>query len=320
MRRAATLIELMVVVSILGTLATLLLPATQQARESSRANACRQNLHQIGLALLQYESVHKHFPKGAEGRFDRQLSPVNMFGLSWWTDTLSYLEEADVADRLDRTGANTGWAKLNTHNGEVADDFGPSIFFCPSSPFEHFVKSGDYQVACPSYTGISGATDYSGLSQTRVSTACCHDGQISARGVLIPNATIRSGRIIDGLAKTLLLGEQSDFAYTDAGQPMVVGPGFYLGGWLGGTNAVGVPPDYGTDSAPAFNLATVRYRLNERRYDLPGVYLNHGANNPLTSPHFGVVNLVHSDGSVHAVDESMDLHVLKSLATRDDAL
>ena len=72
-RRAFTLIELMVVIAVLGLMVAFLLPAIQAARESSRATACRNNLKQIGIALIHYESVHKHFPKGVEGRFDLAL-------------------------------------------------------------------------------------------------------------------------------------------------------------------------------------------------------------------------------------------------------
>jgi prepilin-type processing-associated H-X9-DG protein len=276
-------------------------------------------LKQIGLALLNFESTHRHFPKGAEGRFNIKLSPVPMYGLSWWASILAQLEETTVAEQLDRTGAHTGWAKLNTHNGVLADEFGPAVFFCPSSTVYRFVTVGDYRIATPSYTGISGATDHDGFPETRVSRCCQSEGQISAGGVLVPNKAIRSRRITDGLANTLLVGEQSDFAYTQTGQPMPVGPGFFMG-WLAGTYTLGVPPDYGSWLIPSYNLATVRYPLNEHRYYLPGVDLDHGANNPLLSPHPGIVNLLYCDGSVHAVEDSMDINLLKSLATRDDAI
>ena len=101
------------------------------------------------------------------------------------------------------------------------------------------------------------------------------------------------------------------------GQPVNIGPANAIG-WLGGTNALGVPPTYGSWLAPSYNLATVRYNLNERRYDLPGIEVDHGANNPLLSLHPGIVNVLYCDGSVHALNESLDLAVLKSLATRDD--
>jgi prepilin-type N-terminal cleavage/methylation domain-containing protein len=315
--RAVTLIELLVVVAILGVLAALLLPAIQKARESARASGCRNNLKQIGLAILNFESSHRHFPKGAEGRFDLKLSPAVMIGLSWWADVLAPLEETTVAEQLDRTGANTGWVKLNTHNGELVDGYGPAVFFCPSSPLDRFWPAGGFQIAMPSYTGISGATSHDGFPETRVSPCCRSDGEISAGGVLVPNKVIRSRRITDGLAHTLMLGEVSDFAYDKNGLRKRIDAGVAVG-WTAGSTALGVPPNYGSWLAPSYNLVTIRYPLNERRYDLPGIYDDHGANNPLVSPHAGVVHLVHCDGSVQTVADSIEVNVLKSLATRDD--
>jgi prepilin-type processing-associated H-X9-DG protein len=317
-RLAATLIELLASISIIGSLAALLLPAVQLARESARAAECRNNLHQIGLALANCESVRRHFPMGAQGRYDRRLSPAIMYGLSWWADTLAYLDEANVADQLDRKGANTGWAYLNSQNGELADGFATGIWFCPSSSVNRFVKSGDYQIACPSYTGISGATNDDGFPEARVNRCCRSEGEISAGGVLIPNTVIRMGQIADGLAETLLVGEQSDFAYTNEGQQIPIGASFFKG-WLAGTATLGVPPNYQDWLAPSYNLATIRYGLNERRYELPGIYNDIGANNPLLSSHTGVVNSLFCDGSVRAVSDSADIKILKSLATRDDS-
>jgi type II secretory pathway pseudopilin PulG len=316
-RRAATLIELLVVIWIVGLMATLLLPAVQTAREAARASGCRNNLKQIGIALSNFESVHRHFPTGAAGRYDRSLSPTVMYGLSWWADTLPYLEQSDVGDQLDRTGAHTGWVPLNAHNGELADGFAPGFWFCPSSPIERFVTAGSIRMAAPSYVGISGATSHEGFAENRVSPCCRSDGEIAAGGVLVPNAAIRARQVNDGLAKTLLVGEQSDFVYTKTGRPRRI-DGAFVSGWISGSNALGVPPNYGSPMSPSYNLATVRYALNERRYDLPGIYDDRGANNPLVSPHAGVVHLLNCDGAVHSVAESMEVFVLKSLATRDD--
>jgi prepilin-type N-terminal cleavage/methylation domain-containing protein/prepilin-type processing-associated H-X9-DG protein len=316
-RRAFTLIELLTAIALLGLMVALLLPALQSARESSRATACRNNLKQIGIALTNYETVHKYFPKGVEGRFDPALSPASMFGFSWWVRILPFLEQADIADQLDRTGANVGYVQLNSHNGALANGFAPSVLYCASSPVEKFVSAGGYQIAAPSYAGISGATNEDGFPELRVSKCCRSDGQISGGGLLVPNAAIQVRHVTDGLSNTFLVGEQSNYCYTDSGQPKRTAAAF-VNGWLTGTRARGVPPNYGDWLSPSYNLATVRYRLNERRYNLPGIYEDIGANNPLLSSHLGIVNLLYADGSVRASADSVDVQILKSAATRDE--
>jgi prepilin-type processing-associated H-X9-DG protein/prepilin-type N-terminal cleavage/methylation domain-containing protein len=64
-RRAFTLVELLVVVAIVATLIGLLLPAVQQIREVANRTRCRNNLHQMALAVSQYEAEHGHLPPGA---------------------------------------------------------------------------------------------------------------------------------------------------------------------------------------------------------------------------------------------------------------
>ena len=65
MRRAFTLVELLVVIAIIGVLVGLLLPAVQAARESARRSSCQSNLKQIGLALHNYHDSFDAFPIGA---------------------------------------------------------------------------------------------------------------------------------------------------------------------------------------------------------------------------------------------------------------
>ena len=64
-RRGFTLIELLVVIAIIAVLIALLLPAVQAAREAARQAQCRNNLKQIGLAIMNYESAHRALPMGA---------------------------------------------------------------------------------------------------------------------------------------------------------------------------------------------------------------------------------------------------------------
>jgi len=62
MRRAFTLIEMLVVIAIIAILAGLLMPALSRAREEGRKTACLSNQHQVGLSLLMYQGDYRDWP------------------------------------------------------------------------------------------------------------------------------------------------------------------------------------------------------------------------------------------------------------------
>jgi prepilin-type N-terminal cleavage/methylation domain-containing protein len=100
-RRAFTLVELLVVIAIIGVLVALLLPAIQAAREAARRSQCKNNLKNIGLSILNYESAHNEFPTGGAGANDRLECYVEggkpwvgrKQGMSWAFQILPYLEQ-----------------------------------------------------------------------------------------------------------------------------------------------------------------------------------------------------------------------------------
>ena len=315
LRPGFTLIELLSVVTIVGIMTGLLLPALQGSRESARRATCANHLKQIALALASHESARRALPMGVHGN--------PSFGLSFWPFIMPYMEYSSAVEKLDMYNPATGAMTANS----LVDSVVIEPLLCPSSPFAPLYLYLGVQVTMPHYVGIAGATALSdGFPETRVTACCVPDhfvGQISGGGVLVPNQCIRFEQITDGLSKTLAVAECSDYA-TDATGQIRVDAGVDIG-WLGGTYEQGTPPNYGAKNTPssprqAWNITTIRYPPNMRDYNVPGVRRNGGANNPLLSAHPGGVNGVMVDGSVHLLSDSIDVWLLKQLATRDDGL
>jgi len=91
-RRGFTLIELLVVIAIIAVLIALLLPAVQQAREAARRTQCRNNLHQIGLALHNYHDTHNCFPPGNLGPNFSTGAGVGGHEHTWMTLILPFMD------------------------------------------------------------------------------------------------------------------------------------------------------------------------------------------------------------------------------------
>ena len=98
-RRGFTLVELLVVIAIIGILVAMLLPAVQAAREAARRTQCTNNLKQIGLAILNFESQFGALPAGAVHKYQGRPAEYTMFLL-----LLPFLEEGDVYDKYDFDG------------------------------------------------------------------------------------------------------------------------------------------------------------------------------------------------------------------------
>ena len=114
-----TLIELLVVIAIIAVLIALLLPAVQQAREAARRTQCRNNMHQLGLALHNYHDAHNCFPIFWMG-FDQGVSPFALL--------LPYLDESAAYNAINYDhpqyatagGAAVFWLYAHTPRGEYA--------------------------------------------------------------------------------------------------------------------------------------------------------------------------------------------------------
>jgi prepilin-type N-terminal cleavage/methylation domain-containing protein/prepilin-type processing-associated H-X9-DG protein len=124
-RPAFTLVELLVVITIIGILIALAMPAVSAARESARRSQCMSNQKEVSLALLTYESSHKAFPGW---RNSVPLTTSGTTAVSWTTMILPNLERNDLWQAV-KTGA--------TYQGNSL-----RVLICPSDPPDNITGFG----------------------------------------------------------------------------------------------------------------------------------------------------------------------------------
>ena len=89
-----TLIELLVVIAIIAVLIGLLLPAVQKVREAASRMKCQNNLRQIAIALLNYESAYQSLPPGVKWAPPNPPPYGDSFNIiNWITLVLPYMEQ-----------------------------------------------------------------------------------------------------------------------------------------------------------------------------------------------------------------------------------
>jgi prepilin-type N-terminal cleavage/methylation domain-containing protein len=149
-RRAAfTLVELLVVITIIGILVGLLLPAVQAARDAARRGVCSSNVKQLGLALLNFEQANRAFPPGQK---------MATGTTSWMLETLPFMEGVTLSGRWDYTVTITNTA-INNQLGQTD----VKSFYCPSRRSK-IRTANDDQTILPSSTWTGGGTDYGGCA------------------------------------------------------------------------------------------------------------------------------------------------------------
>jgi prepilin-type N-terminal cleavage/methylation domain-containing protein/prepilin-type processing-associated H-X9-DG protein len=183
-RNGFTLVELLVVVGVVAILIGLALPAVQSVREAARRVTCQNNVKQIALATLNYESAHKHFPLGVAVEGERLYE-------SWFQLILPHIEQGAVAEKasLDYQSSSSPFV---SHSGLATVI---SAFNCPSSSNGN---SGD-PAFCSKHNIFVATTDYLGVAGLN---------HVSADGIFLPNREVTMAMVSDGTSNTLLIGER----------------------------------------------------------------------------------------------------------------
>lgn len=188
------LLELLVVIGIVLLLAGLMLPSTGHSRALMQSHECRNNLRQVGLAIINYETAHRHLPIAMGGTSSRDSLKGNMSRLSGVISLLPYLEQIALYDQITRP---------LPHNGVSYPAFGPAPWIAAYPPWQAQVDL----LSCPSAPAgeqLLGKTNY----------AFCIGDQArdihqptAARGAFACGLAIRYAQLTDGASNTILMGE-----------------------------------------------------------------------------------------------------------------
>lgn len=243
-----TLLELLVVVAIVGTLVAILLPAVQQVRASSRRTQCGNNLKQVGLALQLFHDSHNHFPLG-EPDDDNSgwcwrfwilpfMDQANLYSAAVGDPNVAYRPYAPPGMGAGRNPANidsltwpqqaTNTATGSTVAGGVA---GTPIatFMCPADTLP---VMSEHRQGTPSYWGAFAKANYCGnigsspawfaALGTGITFTCggsnppdtvlqnsTWNGMLTFSNHNFENFTVRMIDVADGLGNTVFVGEVS---------------------------------------------------------------------------------------------------------------
>ncbi len=292
-RGGFTLIELLVVITIIGILMSLLLPAVNRIRETARRTECSNNMRQVALAILNYETTMKVFPPS------HMTTPQRHTFVPF---ILPHLEQQAVRDlyRMDRN--------FDHQDNQPAVRTVLQVLLCPSTPedFNRLANYGsDRRGAVKDYavpTGYENQLVQQGLA----------DNVSDRRAIMIPNEATRQARIRDGMGYSMLFTE-------DAGRPVhyikgaIRGPNDHNNGCGNFNVSGGVVPGAGWSDA---NSSIPMHGFTQDGMQCPGpCAVNCTNNNEAYGFHPGGINTAFGDGGIRFINETVTVRVFAQLIT-----
>jgi prepilin-type N-terminal cleavage/methylation domain-containing protein/prepilin-type processing-associated H-X9-DG protein len=275
-----TLVELLVVITVIGVLIALLLPAVQMAREAARRSSCSNHLRQLGIGLQNYHQAHGVFPSAYLADQTNWTGPH----WSWSTFVLPYVEQQGLYEALAVSTKEFGYGASFAPPcplTQVALD----VFVCPSD-------AGPPLNPCKSFHAKS---NYRGVEGTQDSVSTTYAGLADQDGMLYLNSNLSMAAITDGSSNTLIVGE---CRLDPSGQGYV---GTLWAGMRGSQEGVVYISDafWCVNSDPAYSI-------------------DGQADQAFSSYHPGGAQFVFCDGSVHFLQQTIDGDTLERLAARND--
>lgn len=206
-----TLVELLVVIAIIGILVGLLLPAVQAAREAARRMQCSNNIKQLGLANLNYESAHKKLPSMGYTN-NPGLGRHNWRRYSYVQQILPYIEQGNLAAAHDAQAKPSGpglpdpWDNLSGHFSDDQERTWAAQYWQVDLPF----------LICPSDPPPPNRNESPSLINYKVCVGDdYHQNHFRPnqngrdnRGMFQINRWLKIGGVPDGLSNTIMMSER----------------------------------------------------------------------------------------------------------------
>jgi type II secretory pathway pseudopilin PulG len=338
-RKGLTALDVVVTIVILLVLAALLIPAgTRHVPEAARRSQCKNNLKQIGLALMNYHDVHKTFPPGWIAGEPEHASS----GFGWGFHLLPFIDQAPLFKKFN---SKLGLADSITDNAKLTSSI-LTVYRCPSDQGSDQGKSPWIaELGVTNYVGNFGVGIPATFSVLEDSGGRLVDSRC-LQGILGVNSRIRIRDVKDGMSNVILAGERRMSEH--AGEWSVGRiEGNFNSYWAGIPNVNAVSPlaivatstgglversfeEGATNNSsltPVGNLKGLD--TDTGRKTLPYFGINHdGRGMPLgdsdvvtagfSSWHTGGAHVLMGDGPVRFISENIDPIVFTNLMRRSD--
>jgi prepilin-type N-terminal cleavage/methylation domain-containing protein len=283
-----TLVELLVVITIIGVLISLLLPAVQAAREAARQSQCASNFRQVGIGMHNYLAAKNCFPMGEIVSGDKYWS--------WSAFLLPFIEKQNVYDMIDFRDACYFGNPGASDSTRASCGMVISTYLCPSDPqagelvwassWGQNGESPDDDCASTNMCCVADTDEWIDGGYTPLRFPNRVNGMFGADGCCTPTD------IKDGTSCTLMVAE-----VTGAGKGTRRGPFWVADNGIATVDGINGPHTVACNGYPSGNLGFFSAG--------PGSYHPNGCN-------FAV-----ADGSVHFLSQNIAVNVLRALTTRD---